>query len=131
MRIDNCLKRNKAIWQKHLILFFTSRPQVETVFGSPNMTVAYHVTGGDIVYPPSVVLEGLDSYGRDKLIADLRQYLPMVTALPLPAALWRPGPAAGFQLKTGQLVCSRDHRERNEITQRSAVIVHWRHFSGN
>ncbi|KAF0043284.1 hypothetical protein F2P81_004621 [Scophthalmus maximus] len=78
----------------------SAQAQVETVFGSPNMTVAYHVTGGDIVYPPSVVLEGLDSYGRDKLIADLRQYLPMVTALPLPAALWRPGPAAGFQLKT-------------------------------
>uniref|UniRef100_A0AAQ6IQN9 KIAA1549 like n=1 Tax=Anabas testudineus TaxID=64144 RepID=A0AAQ6IQN9_ANATE len=73
---------------------------VETVFGSPNMTVAYHVTGGDMVYPPSVVLEGLESYGRDKLIADLRQYLPMVTALPLPAALWRPVPASGFQLKT-------------------------------
>nr|XP_020464047.1 UPF0606 protein KIAA1549L-like isoform X2 [Monopterus albus] len=78
----------------------SAQAQVETVFGSPNMTVAYHVTGGDRVYPPSVVLEGLDSYGRDKLIADLRQYLPMVTALPLPAALWRPSPATGFQLKT-------------------------------
>ncbi|XP_026175878.1 UPF0606 protein KIAA1549L [Mastacembelus armatus] len=78
----------------------SAQAQVETVFGSPNMTVAYHVTGGDMVYPPSVVLEGLDSYGRDKLIADLRQYLPMVTALPLPVALWRPNPATGFQLKT-------------------------------
>ncbi|KAM9408705.1 UPF0606 protein KIAA1549L [Pholidichthys leucotaenia] len=78
----------------------SAQAQVETVFGSPNMTVAYHVTGGDVVYPPSVVLEGLASYGRDKLIADLRQYLPMVTALPLPIALWRPGPATGFQLKT-------------------------------
>ncbi|XP_044046281.1 UPF0606 protein KIAA1549L isoform X2 [Siniperca chuatsi] len=78
----------------------SAQAQVETVFGSPNMTVAYHVTGGDMVYPPSVVLEGLDSYGRDKLIADLRQYLPMVTALPLPVASWRPGPATGFQLKT-------------------------------
>ncbi|XP_036952102.1 UPF0606 protein KIAA1549L isoform X5 [Acanthopagrus latus] len=78
----------------------SAQAQVETVFGSPNMTVAYHVTGGDIVYPPSVVQEGLDSYGRDKLIADLRQYLPMVTALPLPVALWRSSPATGFQLKT-------------------------------
>ncbi|XP_039650098.1 UPF0606 protein KIAA1549L isoform X2 [Perca fluviatilis] len=77
-----------------------AQAQVETVFGSPNMTVAYHVTGGDMVYPPSVVLEGLDSYGRDKLISDLRQYLPMVTALPLPVALWRSSPATGFQLKT-------------------------------
>ncbi|XP_029354310.1 UPF0606 protein KIAA1549L, partial [Echeneis naucrates] len=74
--------------------------QVETVFGSPNMTVAYHVTGGDMVYPPSVVVQSLNSYGRDKLIADLRQYLPMVTALPLSAALWRPSPATGFQIKT-------------------------------
>ncbi|XP_058485078.1 UPF0606 protein KIAA1549L isoform X2 [Solea solea] len=78
----------------------SAQAQVETVFGSPNMTVAYHVTGGDMVYYPSVVLEGLNSYGRDKLIADLRQYLPMVTALPLPAALWRPSAATGFQLKT-------------------------------
>ncbi|XP_076002953.1 UPF0606 protein KIAA1549L isoform X2 [Genypterus blacodes] len=78
----------------------SAQAQVETVFGSPNMTVAYHVTGGDMVYPPSVVLEGLDLYGRDKLIADLRQYLPMVTALPLPVALWRSSPGLGFQLKT-------------------------------
>lgn len=85
--------------------------QVETVFGSPNMTVAYHVTGGDIVYPPSVVLEGLASYGRDKLIADLRQYLPMVTALPLPIALWRTNPATGFQLKTGQLMLTHDENK--------------------
>uniref|UniRef100_M4A4Y4 KIAA1549 like n=1 Tax=Xiphophorus maculatus TaxID=8083 RepID=M4A4Y4_XIPMA len=82
--------------------------QVETVFGSPNMTVAYHVTGGETVYPPSVVAEGLMSYGRDKLIADLRQYLPMVTALPLPVALWRSSPATGFQLKTLQFVGSGD-----------------------
>ncbi|XP_061622025.1 UPF0606 protein KIAA1549L isoform X1 [Phyllopteryx taeniolatus] len=74
--------------------------QVETVFGSPNMTVAYHVTGKDMVYVPSMVLSGLDAYGRDKLIADLRQYLPMVTALPIPIAMWRSSPAPGFQLKT-------------------------------
>lgn len=74
------------------------------MFGSPNMTVAYHVTGRDTVYPPSVVLEGLESYGRDKLIADLRQYLPLVTALPLPVAPWRARPASSFQLKTGQRV---------------------------
>ncbi|KAM7015631.1 UPF0606 protein KIAA1549L-like isoform 2-T2 [Tautogolabrus adspersus] len=78
----------------------TAQAQVETVFGSPNMTVAYHVTGGDMVYVPSVVLEALNSYGRDKMIADLRQYLPMVTALPLPVTTWRPIPAPGFQIKT-------------------------------
>ncbi|XP_057689969.1 UPF0606 protein KIAA1549L isoform X2 [Corythoichthys intestinalis] len=78
----------------------SAQAQVETVFGSPNMTVAYHVTGRDMVYVPSVVLSGLDWYGRDKLIADLRQYLPMVTALPIPVAMWRTSPAPGFQLKT-------------------------------
>lgn len=80
---------------------FLLPPQVETVFGSPNMTVAYHVTAGDTVYPPSVVLDALEWYGRDRLIADLRQYLPMVTALPVPVAPWRPSPTRGFQLKTG------------------------------
>lgn len=78
----------------------SAQAQIETVFGSPNMTVAYHVTGGDIVYPPSVVLDGLNAYGRDKLIADLRQYLPLVTALPQPVALWRSSPAPNVQLKT-------------------------------
>ncbi|KAM6980605.1 UPF0606 protein KIAA1549L [Aplochiton taeniatus] len=78
----------------------TAQAQVETVFGSPNMTVGYHVIGADIVYPPSVVVEALSSYGRDRLIADLRQFLPMVTALPNPAAAWRPSPATGLQLKT-------------------------------
>ncbi|XP_077451224.1 UPF0606 protein KIAA1549L isoform X1 [Stigmatopora argus] len=78
----------------------SAQAQVETVFGSPNMTVAYHVTGRDMIYVPSIVLSGLDWYGRDKLIADLRQYLPMVTALPIPIATWRTSPAPGFQLKT-------------------------------
>ncbi|KAJ3593040.1 hypothetical protein NHX12_005378 [Muraenolepis orangiensis] len=77
-----------------------AQAQVETVFGSPNMTVAYHVTGEGMVYTPSAVLQGLGSYGRDRLIADLRQYLPMVTALPVPTALWRPTSATGFQLQT-------------------------------
>lgn len=94
--------------------------QVETVFGSPNMTVAYHVTGQDTVYPPSVVLEGLESYGRDKLIADLRQYLPLVTALPLPVAPWRARPASSFQLKTGQGVFSLKGGLR-KISQKAAL----------
>lgn len=86
------------------VLKISFPPQVETVFGSPNMTVAYHVTGGDSVYPPSVVLDALETYGRDKLIADLRQYLPMVTALPIPVAPWRPNPTSSFQLKTGRRI---------------------------
>uniref|UniRef100_A0AAY5KXT1 KIAA1549 like n=1 Tax=Esox lucius TaxID=8010 RepID=A0AAY5KXT1_ESOLU len=74
--------------------------QVETVFGSPNVTVGYHVTGVDIVYPPSVVVKALHSYGWDRLMSDVRQFVPMVTALPNTAAPWRPSPAIGHQLKT-------------------------------
>ncbi|XP_064840390.1 mucin-5AC-like [Oncorhynchus masou masou] len=39
----------------------TAQAQVETVFGSPNVTVGYHVIGADMVYPPSVVVEALHS----------------------------------------------------------------------
>lgn len=101
---------------------------METVFGSPNMTVAYHVTGRDTVYPPSVVLEGLESYGRDKLIADLRQYLPLVTALPLPVAPWRTRPASSFQLKTGQPVFSQ-RGDLRKISQKAAwgLQLMWSH----
>ena len=58
--------------------------------------------GAGLVYHPSVVMEALGSYGRDRLIADLRHFLPMVTALPSPVSLWRPGPAIGLLLQTGQ-----------------------------
>ncbi len=102
------------VLQRCLVLSSAFPFQVETVFGSPNMTVAYHVTGGEIVYPPSVVLDGLNFYGRDRLIADLRQYLPMVTALPLPAASWRAIPATGYQLRTGQLVFSDDSKKPSD-----------------
>lgn len=98
---------------------------METVFGSPNMTVAYHVTGRDTVYPPSVVLEGLESYGRDKLIADLRQYLPLVTALPLPVAPWRARPASSFQLKTGQRVFSRGGVEKTKSESSTGLQQTW------
>ncbi|XP_036837188.1 UPF0606 protein KIAA1549L [Oncorhynchus mykiss] len=78
----------------------TAQAQVETVFGSPNVTVGYHVIGADMVYPPSVVVEALHSYGRDRLMGDVRQFVPMVTALPNTAAPWKPSPAISLQLKT-------------------------------
>uniref|UniRef100_A0A674E8I2 KIAA1549 like n=1 Tax=Salmo trutta TaxID=8032 RepID=A0A674E8I2_SALTR len=71
-----------------------------TVFGSPNVTVGYHVIGADMVYPPSVVVEALHSYGRDRLMGDVRQFVPMVTALPNTAAPWKTSPAISLQLKT-------------------------------
>uniref|UniRef100_UPI001EAF53CD UPF0606 protein KIAA1549L n=2 Tax=Oncorhynchus gorbuscha TaxID=8017 RepID=UPI001EAF53CD len=78
----------------------TAQAQVETVFGSPNVTVGYHVIGADMVYPPSVVVEALHSYGRDRLMGDVRQFVPMVTALPNTAAPWKSSPAISLQLKT-------------------------------
>lgn len=97
------------------------------------MTVAYHVTAGDTVYPPSVVLDALESYGRDKLIADLRQYLPMVTALPVPVAPWQPSPTRGFQLKTGQRLPLRNICRAGELMVglcfSSAVCGHRRQSS--
>uniref|UniRef100_A0A8C7QYM0 KIAA1549 like n=1 Tax=Oncorhynchus mykiss TaxID=8022 RepID=A0A8C7QYM0_ONCMY len=53
-----------------------------------------------MVYPPSVVVEALHSYGRDRLMGDVRQFVPMVTALPNTAAPWKPSPAISLQLKT-------------------------------
>ncbi|XP_029624030.1 UPF0606 protein KIAA1549L isoform X1 [Salmo trutta] len=78
----------------------TAQAQVETVFGSPNVTVGYHVIGADMVYPSSVVVEALHSYGRDRLMGDVRQFVPMVTALPNTAAPWKTSPAISLQLKT-------------------------------
>lgn len=66
------------------------------------MTVGYYVTCGDMVYTTSVVVEALSSYGMDRLMADIRQFAPMVQAVPIPAAPWRPTPAISLMLKTGQ-----------------------------
>lgn len=66
------------------------------------MTVGYYVTRGDMVYTTSVVVEALGSYGMDRLMADIRQFVPMVQAVPVPAAPWRPTPAISLMLKTGQ-----------------------------
>ncbi|XP_034143597.1 UPF0606 protein KIAA1549L isoform X2 [Esox lucius] len=94
------LRRGLSQALKRALNDTTAQAQVETVFGSPNVTVGYHVTGVDIVYPPSVVVKALHSYGWDRLMSDVRQFVPMVTALPNTAAPWRPSPAIGHQLKT-------------------------------
>ncbi|KAL1007719.1 hypothetical protein UPYG_G00090670 [Umbra pygmaea] len=94
------LRRGLSQALKRALNDTTAQAQVETVFGSPNVTVGYHVTGADIVYPPYVVVEALHSYGWERLMSDVRQFVPMVTALPNTAAPWRPSPAIGLQLKT-------------------------------
>lgn len=68
----------------------------------PNVTVGYYVTRGDMVYSTSVVVEALGFYGMDRLMADIRQFVPMVQAVPIPASPWRPTLAISLMLKTGQ-----------------------------
>lgn len=68
----------------------------------PNVTMGYYVIRGDMVYITSVVVEALSSYGMDRLMADIRQFVPILQAVPIPAAPWRPNPAISLMLKTGQ-----------------------------
>ncbi|KAI5098516.1 UPF0606 protein KIAA1549L isoform X2 [Silurus meridionalis] len=65
-----------------------------------NVTVGYYVTRGNMVYTSSFIVEALSSYGMDRLMADIRQFVPMVQALPTPAAPWRPTPTISLMLKT-------------------------------
>ncbi|XP_017322272.1 UPF0606 protein KIAA1549L isoform X5 [Ictalurus punctatus] len=103
-RLDNILKQNLP---KGLTLALTKalndsgvRAQIESLSTVPNVTVGYYVTRGDMVYTTSVVVEALGSYGMDRLMADIRQFVPMVQAVPVPAAPWRPTPAISLMLKT-------------------------------
>lgn len=84
----------------------------------PNVTVGYYVTHGEMVYTASVVVEALSIYGIERLMADIRQFVPLVQAIPIPAVPWRPSPAISLMLKTGQshssisvttLMCQRCH----------------------
>uniref|UniRef100_A0A8C2DFF2 Uncharacterized protein n=1 Tax=Cyprinus carpio TaxID=7962 RepID=A0A8C2DFF2_CYPCA len=53
-----------------------------------------------MVYTASVVLEALSMYGIERLMADIRQFVPLVQAIPIPAVPWRPSPAISLMLKT-------------------------------
>ncbi|XP_053091047.1 UPF0606 protein KIAA1549L isoform X10 [Pangasianodon hypophthalmus] len=103
-RLDNILKQNLP---KGLTLALAkalndsgARAQIESLSTVHNVTVGYYVTRGDMVYTTSVVVEALSSYGMDRLMADIRQFVPMVQAVPIPAAPWRPTPAISLMLKT-------------------------------
>ncbi|MFT7806792.1 UPF0606 protein KIAA1549L homolog isoform X3 [Arapaima gigas] len=103
-RIDNALKQNlpKGLTQALRKAFNSSsvHAQVENLTGSSNVTVGYSVSSGRMVYMASVVVEALSAYGVEKLIADIRQYVPLVQTLPIPVTPWRPSPAISLQLKT-------------------------------
>ncbi|XP_053355699.1 UPF0606 protein KIAA1549L isoform X1 [Clarias gariepinus] len=103
-RLDNILKQNLL---KGLTLALAKalndssvRAQIESLSTVPNVTVGYYVTRGDLVYTTSVVVEALISYGLDRLMADIRQFVPMVQAVPIPATPWRSTPAISLMLKT-------------------------------
>ncbi|XP_037395963.1 UPF0606 protein KIAA1549L isoform X2 [Pygocentrus nattereri] len=74
--------------------------KIESLSIVPNVTVGYYVARGEMVYMASVVVEALTAYGLERLMADIRQFVPLVQAVPIPAAPWRPSPAISLMLKT-------------------------------
>ncbi len=52
----------------------------------------------------SVVMDTLVSYGFDKLLNDIREYVPVVLAIPNPVAPWLPSLGIHLQLKTGTIL---------------------------
>ncbi|XP_065126062.2 UPF0606 protein KIAA1549L isoform X1 [Paramisgurnus dabryanus] len=103
-RLDSILKQNlprgltnalkKALNDSML------QAKVESISSVPNVTVGYYVTRGEMVYTASVVVEALTVYGIKRLMADIRQFVPLVQAISIPAAPWRPSPAISYMLKT-------------------------------
>uniref|UniRef100_A0A3B3QN18 KIAA1549 like n=1 Tax=Paramormyrops kingsleyae TaxID=1676925 RepID=A0A3B3QN18_9TELE len=77
---------------------------MENLTGTSNVTVAYSVGSGSTVFMTSVVIEALAVYGIDKLMTDIRQFVPLVQSLSIPVAPWRPSPAISLQLKTLRFV---------------------------
>ncbi|XP_041746437.2 UPF0606 protein KIAA1549L-like isoform X4 [Coregonus clupeaformis] len=75
--------------------------QVERDLCSPhNVTLGYYVASGKTVYIASVVVETMNAYGLDKVLADIRQHSPMVKAVLVPVAPWAPSLSVHLQLKT-------------------------------
>lgn len=66
------------------------------------MTVGYYVLRGNTVIVTSVVMDTLSSYGFDKLLDNIREYVPVVLAIPKPIAPWLPSLGVHLQLKTGE-----------------------------
>lgn len=103
-RLDSILKQNlprgltNAL--KKALNDSMVQAKVDSISRVPNVTVGYYVTRGVMVYTASVVVEALTVYGIERLMADIRQFVPLVQAVPMPAARWRPSPAISLMLKT-------------------------------
>ncbi|KAJ8002795.1 hypothetical protein DPEC_G00162680 [Dallia pectoralis] len=75
--------------------------QVERDLCNPhNVTLGYYVTSGKTVYMASAVVETVNTYGFDKVLADIRQHSPLVKAVLVPVAHWVPSLSVHLQLKT-------------------------------
>ncbi|XP_039537589.1 UPF0606 protein KIAA1549L isoform X2 [Pimephales promelas] len=103
-RLDSILKQNlpRGFTQalKKALNDSTVQAKIESISSVPNVTVGYYVTHGEMVYTASVVVEALSIYGIERLMADIRQFVPLVQAIPIPAVPWRPSPAISLMLKT-------------------------------
>ncbi|KAL0155664.1 hypothetical protein M9458_049927, partial [Cirrhinus mrigala] len=65
-----------------------------------NVTMGYYVLRGKSVLVASVVMDTLASYGFDKLLNNIREYVPVVLAIPTPVAPWLSSLGIHLQLKT-------------------------------
>ncbi|XP_067275787.1 UPF0606 protein KIAA1549L isoform X2 [Pseudorasbora parva] len=103
-RLDSILKQNlpRGFTQalKKALNDSTVQAKIESISSVPNVTVGYYVTRGEMVYTASVVVEALSIYGIERLMADIRQFVPLVQAIPIPAVPWKPSPAISLMLKT-------------------------------
>ncbi|XP_016362645.1 UPF0606 protein KIAA1549L-like isoform X1 [Sinocyclocheilus anshuiensis] len=103
-RLDSILKQNlpRGFTQalKKALNDSTVQAKIESISSVPNVTVGYYVTRGEMVYTASVVVEALSVYGIERLMADIRQFVPLVQAIPIPPVPWRPSPAISLMLKT-------------------------------
>ncbi|XP_059362179.1 UPF0606 protein KIAA1549L isoform X2 [Carassius carassius] len=103
-RLDSILKQNlpRGFTQalKKALNDSTVQAKIESISSVPNVTVGYYVAHGEMVYTASVVVDALSVYGIERLMADIRQFVPLVQAIPIPAVPWRPSPDIAMMLKT-------------------------------
>ncbi|XP_051580687.1 UPF0606 protein KIAA1549L-like [Myxocyprinus asiaticus] len=103
-RLDSILKQNlpRGFTQalKKALNDSTVQAKIESISSTPNVTVGYYVMGGGMVYTASAVVEALTVYGVERLMADIRQFVPLVQVIPIPAVPWRSSPAISLMLKT-------------------------------
>ncbi|XP_029108115.1 UPF0606 protein KIAA1549L-like isoform X2 [Scleropages formosus] len=103
-RLDGALRQNvpRGLSQALQKAFNLSsvHVQVENVTGTWNVTVAYYVVSGSVVYAAPAVVMALTAYGSDRLLDDVKQFVPLVQSIPLPVAPWWPTPDISLQVKT-------------------------------